>query len=209
MNSPDLVLYLLRHGQTEGKIKIYKGLLDVPLSKEGESQAKKVSKFLLPYMKRYDLKPEVIYSSPLKRALSTAEIIGKELSLKIKKADELKERSFGKWEGLSINEIISIYPEEFEKWRSNPLRFSPPDGESTLQLRRRAKKIIKQIINNHRGSQIFVVGHGSINRVILCDLLGLPLKNIFRIEQDFACINIVEFYNSSAVIKLINGIFWR
>ncbi len=65
------------------------------------------------------------------------------------------------------------------------------------------------MINNHRGSQIFVVTHGGINRVFLCSLLGVSLKNIFRIEQDFASLNIVEFYNSPKVIKFMNGVFWR
>jgi len=208
MNSPDLVLYLLRHGQTEGKGKIYKGLLDVPLSKEGVIQAEKATHFLLSQIGKYDLKPEIIYSSPLKRAFFTAEIISKNLSLKIKKLEELKERSFGKWEGLSINDIISLYPEDFERWKTNPLKFSPPDGESTLEVSKRAKKVIRQIIYKHKGSQIIIVAHGGINRVLLCQLLGVSLKNIFRIEQDFTCVNIIEFYNSSAVVKLINGMFW-
>lgn len=205
---PSLVLYLLRHGETEGPKKIYKGLLDVPLNSNGEKQVEKVAKILKEYLKKYDLNSEVIYASPLKRAMTTAEIIAKELSLKVKPKENLRERSFGKWEGLSINDIVSLYPEEFERWRTDPARFSPPQGESTAEVSKRADEAIKEILKNHKNSQVIVTAHGGINRVILCNILGIPLENIFRIEQEFACLNIVEFYEHYPVVKLINGIFW-
>ncbi|MGC9046202.1 MAG: histidine phosphatase family protein [Thermodesulfovibrio sp.] len=207
--NPTLVIYLLRHGQTEGAKKVYKGHIDVPLSKEGEVQVEKVAHFLKEHVKKYELKPEIVYSSPLKRALTSGEILSRTLSLKLKTEEILKERSFGKWEGLGINEIISLYPEDFERWRQNPVRFSPPEGESTLEVSKRAKEALKKIIKTHKNSQIFITAHGGINRVILCNLLGMPLENIFRIEQDFACVNIIEFYESEPVIKLINGVFWK
>ncbi len=211
MITPTLVLYLLRHGETEGQKKVYKGHIDIPLSKEGERQVEKTAKFLKNYTKRYDLQVEFCYSSPLKRAVKTAEIIAEELSLraKAKPLQSLKERSFGKWEGLSINDIVSLYPEEFERWRTDPLRFSPPGGESTLQVSERASEALSEIISSHQNSQVFITAHGGINRVILCNILGIPLENIFRIEQEFACVNIIEFYENQPVVKLINGVFWR
>lgn len=207
--TPTLVLYLLRHGETEGPKKVYKGHIDIPLSKEGEKQVERVVNFLRKYIKRYEINTEFCYSSPLKRAIKTGEIISKELSLKLKPLQTLKERNFGKWEGLSINDIISLYPEDFERWRTDPLRFSPPEGESTLQVSERASKALNEIISAHRNSQVFIIAHGGINRVILCKILGLPLENIFRIEQEFACVNIIEFYDNHPVVKLINGVFWR
>uniref|UniRef100_A0A7C4EM25 Histidine phosphatase family protein n=1 Tax=Thermodesulfovibrio aggregans TaxID=86166 RepID=A0A7C4EM25_9BACT len=207
--NPTLVIYLLRHGQTEGAKKVYKGHIDVPLSKEGEAQVEKVATFLKKYVKKYSLKLEIIYSSPLKRATASAEILSRTLSLKAKSDDNLKERSFGKWEGLSINEIVSLYPDDFERWRQNPARFFPPEGESTIQVSKRAGEALKKIVKNYKNSQIFIMAHGGINRVILCSLLGMPLENIFRIEQDFACVNIIEFYETQPVLKLINGVFWK
>ncbi len=207
--NPTLVIYLLRHGQTEGAKKVYKGHIDVPLSKEGEAQVEKVANFLKEYVKKYSLKPEIIYSSPLKRAIVSAEILSRPLSLKVKSDDNLKERSFGKWEGLSINEIVSLYPDDFERWRLDPVRFSPPEGESTIEVSKRVSEALKKIVKNYKNSQIFIMAHGGINRVILCSLLGMPLENIFRIEQDFACVNIIEFYETQPVLRLINGVFWK
>lgn len=207
--NPTLVIYLLRHGETEGPKKVYKGHIDVPLSKIGEKQVEQVARFLKEYSRKYELKSELCYSSPLKRAVKTAEILGKSLSLQIKPVQVFKERNFGKWEGLSINDIVSLYPEEFERWRRDPLRFCPPQGESTIQVSKRASDALKEILKNHNGSQIFITAHGGINRVILCNILGIPLENIFRIEQEFACVNIIEFYESQPVVKLINGVFWK
>ncbi|MCX7724231.1 MAG: alpha-ribazole phosphatase [Thermodesulfovibrio sp.] len=206
--NPTTVIYLLRHGETEGPKKVYKGHLDVPLSKTGQKQAKKVAQHLKNYIKRYELKCELCYCSPLKRAVETSEILCQTLSLQIKPLEILKERNFGKWEGLSINDIVSLYPEEFERWRTDPLRFAPPQGESTMEVSERASKALKEIISAHKGSQVFIVAHGGINRVMLCNILGIPLQNIFRIEQEFACVNIIEFYDSHPVVKLINGVFW-
>ncbi|MDI6864589.1 histidine phosphatase family protein [Thermodesulfovibrio yellowstonii] len=207
--NPTLVIYLLRHGETEGPKKVYKGHIDVPLSKIGEKQVEKVAQFLKNYIKKYELQPKIIYSSPLKRAVTSAEILSKALLVEVKSKNILKERNFGTWEGLSINDIVSLYPEEFERWRRDPLRFCPPQGESTIQVSKRASDALKEILKNHNGSQIFITAHGGINRVILCNILGMPLENIFRIEQEFACVNIIEFYESQPVVKLINGVFWR
>ncbi len=205
---PTNVIYLLRHGETDGPKKVYKGHIDVPLSKEGEKQVERVARFLKEFVKRYDLSCQVCYSSPLKRAVKTAEIIAKAIPMQIKPSEILKERSFGEWEGLSINDIMSLYPEEFERWRTNPVKFSPPNGESTLQVSERAAKALKEILSSHSGEQIFITAHGGINRVILCNILNIPLENIFRIEQEFACVNIIEFYGTQPLVKLINGVFW-
>ncbi|MCS7203077.1 MAG: alpha-ribazole phosphatase [Thermodesulfovibrio sp.] len=206
---PDIVLYLLRHGETEGYKRAYKGHIDIPLSKSGEKQAYQIAKFLREYSERYELKKEVVYSSPLSRAKKTADILAEELSVPLEIRENLKERSFGKWEGLTINDIVSLYPEEFERWRRNPLKFSPPEGESTEDVSKRAKAVLREIVDTHNSSQIFIVAHGGINRVIICNILEIPLENIFRIEQEFACVNIIEFYGQNPVVKLINGVFWK
>ncbi|MCS7204033.1 MAG: histidine phosphatase family protein, partial [Thermodesulfovibrio sp.] len=90
--NPTTVIYLLRHGETEGPKKVYKGHLDVPLSKTGQKQAKKVAQHLKNYIKRYELKCELCYCSPLKRAVETSEILCQTLSLQIKPLEILKER---------------------------------------------------------------------------------------------------------------------
>jgi len=198
-------IYLIRHGETEGDPngkRRYKGSLDVPLSENGISQIEALSS----YLERVSISK--IYSSPLSRALRSAEIIASAKGLSPISLDSLRERSFGVWEGMSFDEIVDRYPKEFNLWREDPLRFSPLGGESTLEVRERVMPTISKLIDEHKGDAIILVAHGGVNRIILCEVLGISLDNIFRVEQDYACLNILEFWPDEKVVaRLINGVF--
>lgn len=193
-------IYLIRHGETEGaETKRYKGHIDVPLSENGIEQIKRVAKYLegAGFLNS-------IYCSDLSRAVKSAEIIAGQCGLKPVIMPKLRERNFGLWEGMSFDEISKKYPDEFKAWADNPLEFSPMNGESTIEVRDRAVKVFNEIIVKHQGDNIAIVSHGGINRVILCHLLGIPLENIFRVEQDFAALNLIEFHNGYPVARFIN-----
>lgn len=211
-------LYLIRHGATEGsEVRRYKGSIDVPLSEKGIEQMKQTASFLA------NVSLSAVYCSPLSRAFKSAEIIAKPHNLKPIVIPDLRERSFGIWEGMSFDEIKNKYPEEFEAWAGNPLKYSPVKGESTLEVRDRVISALNNIMNNHNSQgtihdlrtrqnkvvesqsiNIAVVAHGGVNRIILCHIMGIPLENIFRIEQDFAAVNIIEFYEKYPVVKALN-----
>ncbi len=227
-------LYLIRHGETEGsEEKRYKGTIDVPLSEKGVRQIEQVSAFIAEKLNQSMIqdtgyrmqdknnhasdirnheslsvtpKLDAVYCSDLRRAVKSAEIIAKAFGLIPETMEELRERNFGKWEGMSFDEIKEKYPEDFNAWVKNPLMFRPTGGESTLEVKERSIKALDRIIDNHSGGDIAIVAHGGVNRVILCQLLEVPLENIFRIEQDYAAINIIEFHSSYPVIKTINHI---
>ena len=210
-------LYLIRHGETEGaEIRRYKGTLDVPLSEKGMKQVERVSEHILKLMstiqKEEDALPvsernlAAVYSSDLSRALKSAEIIARPHSLRPIAVPSLRERNFGLWEGMSFEEIKEKYHEEFKAWAGNPLEFSPVNGESTLEVRDRVMDAFEKIIQAHPGERVAIVAHGGVNRIILCHILGIPLENIFRVEQDFAALNIIEFWDRYPVVKLMNGI---
>ena len=209
-------LYLIRHGATEGsETKRYKGSIDVPMSEKGTEQVKKASEFIFETVtqRHGDTKKitftdsgiRAVYCSPLSRALKSAEIIAEPHGLKPIVIEDLRERSFGIWEGMTFTEIKENYPKEFEAWAGNPLRYSPVDGESTVEVRERAVKAVDSLLSNHNSEHIAIVAHGGVNRIILCHIMGIPLENIFRIEQDFAAVNIIEFWEKYPVVKLING----
>lgn len=194
-------LYLIRHGETEGaETKRYKGHIDVPLSANGIEQIKRVADYLAEAKSL-----NALYCSDLSRAVKSAEIIAEPHGLKPIIMPALRERNFGLWEGMSFDEIKAKWPDAFNAWAANPLEFSPMDGESTIKVKERALKAFNDIIGKHQGENIAIVSHGGINRVILCDLLGIPLENIFRVEQDYGCLNIVEIWDYP-VVKNINFI---
>ncbi len=222
-------LYLIRHGETAGSdTKRYHGSIDVLLSEKGKQQAAEKTDLLRHYVERAttskhlsylkdihdsadDLNAstpsglQALYCSSLSRAVQSAEIIARPFGLQPIKVADLRERSFGIWEGMSFSEIREQYPEEFAAWAQNPLAYSPVGGETTLEVKDRVIKVVSEIVERHAGQEIAVVAHGGVNRIILCHILGMPLENVFRIEQDYAALNIIEFWEMYPVLKLLNG----
>ena len=211
-------IYLIRHGETEdADARRYKGHIDVPLSDNGIEQIERLSEFLsaadpqrqsavgarCPRPGSDSAGLKAVYCSGLSRAVKSAEIIAGPFGLEPVIVEGLKERNFGVWEGMSFDEIQEKYPEAFNAWAENPLRFSPMQGESTIEISERALDAFNEIISRHNGESIAIVAHGGINRVILCELLGMPLENIFRIEQDYAALNVIEKWDYP-VVKHIN-----
>ncbi len=195
-------LYLIRHGETEGaETRRYKGHIDVPLSENGIRQIKKLSEHII---KNSSTGISSVYCSDLCRAVKSAEIIAEPFGVRPVILKGLKERNFGAWEGMSFDEIEDKYPDEFKAWADNPLEFSPMEGENTVEVRDRAMRALDQILEKNKGEEIAIVAHGGIIRIILCEILGVPLENLFRIEQDFAALNVIEFWEKYPVVKLIN-----
>ena len=148
-------LYLIRHGQTDwnvtGKIQ---GKTDIPLNETGKRQAACLARGM-------EKRPVVqIYTSSLKRALETAEIIGRSQNVKVKPMKELEEVGFGHWEGCTNEEIKRQYPREFEMWWDDPLALAPCGGETQEQIRARCRQAMETILSQACGD-LAVVSHGA------------------------------------------------
>ncbi len=197
-------IYLIRHGATEGnEDRRYKGTIDVPLSAEGLEAARITARYVRECL------PEgvrAIYSSKLGRAIESARPIAALYGLELEIEPGLRERNFGKWEGMSFDEIDAAYPNDFKAWATNPLHFSPIGGESTQQVSDRVLPIVQGLAARHKDETFIIVAHGGVNRTTLCHYMGLSLNNIFRIEQQYSCVNVIEIHDDGvAVIKLLNG----
>jgi alpha-ribazole phosphatase len=196
-------LYLIRHGATEGNHeKRYKGSIDVPISQEGIEQVKRTAEFIRLELQGRSL--AAVYSSPLSRALDSAGLIAAPYGIEPVVDNDLRERHFGIWEGMTWADIRGKYPLEFQSWADNPLEHSPVGGESSIEVRDRIMPVVEEIISRHGDEEIAIVAHGGVNRVILCHLLGIPLEHMFRIEQDNAAVSIIKFHEKYPVAKLIN-----
>ncbi len=159
------VVTLIRHGETEWNTKgKFQGCHDIDLTEDGIGQAKLVSK-------RLDGKFDCVYTSPLKRAFHTAKIISSVKGIDPIIEDELREINFGKWEGLTVNDIRSNFTKEFEIWRSDTEEGPICGGDlSTKNASLRAKASILKIVGANRGKHIIIVAHGGI---IKAGLIGL------------------------------------
>ncbi|MCX5799686.1 MAG: histidine phosphatase family protein [Proteobacteria bacterium] len=199
-------LFLIRHGETidtETK-KIYKGTLDIPLSRKGMSRMKNASKFL----SKFNI--DFIYTSALSRSIESGQIIAKPHNLDIEVASAFNEIHFGLWEGLTFEEINKQYPKELELWLKDPQIYSPPQGEPLTDAQKRIAGGFEEKIRKHDGQTIAIVAHGGTIRIIICVVLSLKLSQIFKIAQDYGCINIIDIYeNNNAILKLMNFTFYH
>jgi len=192
-------LYLIRHGDVVGaSTRRFIGHLDVPLSPAGEARLHALARELAS-------KPlTAIYSSDLTRARRSAEILAAPHGLRPIVTPALREMSMGRWEGLTAEEIQGREPEAFNDWMSRVGEFPFPEGESVLELERRAMPAILDLIERHRGQAIAVVAHGGTNRVILCRTLGVPLEKILTFDQDYGALSLLEWSGDQWVLHLLN-----
>ncbi|MFH1904641.1 MAG: alpha-ribazole phosphatase [bacterium] len=194
-------IFIVRHGQTSGNSTLkYFGITDVELNEEGINQAGLASKRLE--------KENIcrIYSSSLKRAFKTAEIIAKPHRISVELKEDLREINFGNWEGLGFQEIQKSFPQEFSEWQNNIMGFTMPQGESILELKRRVETAFNEILNSARENNVVIVTHGGPIRIILSKILSLnALETVFwKIKQDNAALNIIENTDNTQIISLIN-----
>jgi alpha-ribazole phosphatase len=194
-------LYLVRHGQVVGFEQMKaNGHTDVDITQVGKIQMETLAERLR------IVNIQAIYSSDLKRAEMGARIIGRHHDVRHHIRTELRELYFGDWEGMSMAEIDDNFPGEMEKRRKDIKNFRPPGGgENMTDLSERVMPCFQNILAEQKGKDILVVAHGGVNRIILCNALGIDLMNIFNIQQDYGCLNIIDYYPDSAVVRLMNG----
>ena len=193
-------LYLVRHGQVaDGHTDRYHGHNDIGLSAKGVQQYEELAAQLEP------VPLAGIYASDLTRALTGAKIISRGRELKPQIIPEFREVHFGLWEGLNFTEIAEKYPTELEARFRDLTSFRIPGGESLMDVRARALPRLTSLIQQHQQEAFIIVAHAGINRVILSDALGLSLEFLFRLDQNYGCLNIIDYFPDMAVVRLLNG----
>jgi len=199
MNDQPTRLYLVRHGElVTSKEWRYVGQMDVELNETGKKQIQNLSGRLS------SEQIEMIFSSDLTRTIESAEIIGNKLEIINEPISELREINLGVWEGLTLEEIEESFPEDLVKRSEDIKDFRIINGESFSDVKKRVIPKLKDIIEGNVSKRILVIAHGGVNRIIIADALGLDINNIPRLEQNYACLNIIDYYKSGPVVRLIN-----
>jgi broad specificity phosphatase PhoE len=197
-------LYLIRHGQVTNHHELrYNGHFDVDITDIGVMQMERLAEFL---SDRPGDPIAAVYSSDLQRALKGALIIGNRLGLEPQKVPVLRELNLGRWEGLTREEATERFPDDAHLGYKDLATSRVKGGESLLDLKKRVLPAIYEITERHRGEVVCLVLHGGVNRVILCDAMGLPIEKFFTIEQDYGCLNVIDrFPDGVKVVKMLNG----
>jgi broad specificity phosphatase PhoE len=158
-------LLLVRHGETDwNRDARWQGHSDTPLNELGRGQARELAESLDGV--------DAIYSSDLARARETAEILGERLGVEVRLDERLRERSFGAWEGLTMDEIERRFREAHDRWRSGE-GFGAEDAESFKEFAARVLSFIEDVLGGHPEETVLVVAHGGSIRVMHALASGL------------------------------------
>jgi broad specificity phosphatase PhoE len=198
-------LYLVRHGATSHNVSrppILQGrTVDLDLSPQGRRQAEAVSRFLS------QAQLSAVYSSALRRARQTADIIAAPHGLEVVEQPHLAEVDVGNWENRSWVEIEQTEPEAFRLFHEDAGNHGYAGGENLSQLLARVRPVFDEILTANVGRCVAVVGHNVVNRTWLSHVLGMPLANARRMLQDNCCVNVVRYTAGEAVVWSLNSTF--
>jgi len=187
-------IYLMRHGLTESnKKKIYAGGSMEGLCEEGMKELFDVAE------KLEEFKIEKIISSPVRRAVQSAVIINSFLNLNIEIEDKFKEIQMGPWEGLSEDEVIKKYPEEWKIWNTKPSELRINGRETLAELQLRVVDGIKRLFYKAESSVLLVVTHVAVIRVLYLYYNEMPLDEYRKIDVPNNSIFLLENKHISQV----------
>jgi len=187
-------IILARHGETDWNVKeVFRGRIDVDLNETGIKQAELLAEYLR------DSNIAAVYSSPLERALKTAEMIAGYHNLNVEIAPGLIDFDFGEWQGLSHREVKDSYKELYADWIRNPRQVEMPGGENLDDVRRRAIDVVDEVVAKYEGT-VVLVSHRVVNKVLICALLGLDNSHFWNIRQDTCGITIFAYENGQFVL---------
>ena len=180
-------IFVLRHGETQWNTELrLQGTLDSPLTERGLLQARAMGEALARALRRETIEPGQLlwFASPLGRTQQTAAAIAEAAGVPDApwQADHrLAELRYGEWEGLQVREIEVLTPGAMARWRSDPLVFTPPGGETHLELRQRTAQFLEDALALDRA--LVIVGHGVAGAMLRGLYLGLTPAEIFVLEK--------------------------
>lgn len=190
-------IYLIRHGEiTQSSPRRFVGQRDLPLTERGRKQMRQVAESLA-YRGLSRL-----FCSPLSRCVESAGIVGMALGLEPEVVPDLREIGLGVWEGLTVEEVRERFPGHYEARGRDLAGFRPAGGESFADVQRRAWAAF-EALSDFKSPQA-IVAHGGVNRVLLCRILGMPLENLFRLGQDYGCVNVVRTGPDGFSVEVMN-----
>lgn len=188
-------VYIVRHGETDlNKDRRFRGLADIPLNEKGRLQASNAALLISD-------DPAAIHTSPLKRAVETAEIISG-----IKNCGVIEDRFFididyGDWQGLTVEEVEERFGEEpITCWLKDPGSFRFPAGESMVEVRDRLRPGFERLVSMYRGKSVAVVTHMAVIKVCFLVLLELDFHWFWKIDIDNGSVSLFSHRDGSGFV---------
>jgi broad specificity phosphatase PhoE len=194
MSAAERLLYIVRHGNTDwNQSRRIQGHLDIPLNETGRAQARRAG------LRLATLGATALYSSDLRRASETAQLIGQSLGLSVVQTPGLREINFGAWQGLSSPQIRERDPDVYAARRANPYDVAPVGAETWRQFYDRALQAVDDILASTAAQRLIVVTHSGVCTAIGLRALGLDCTG----ERTF------ESHNCGIHTIAVQGTAWR
>ena len=181
-------LIFIRHGETvANRENIFRGRMDFPLNSNGIEQARCLADALARF------KIDVLYSSPLSRALDTAKPIATVQNIEINIEEKFTNISLGEWEGVPHSEIAEKFPAQYRLWLTEPERLEIPGGEKLSEVQRRSVEAVEEIVNKHLNCTVAIVSHRAVLKPLFAGLLTIAEPYFWKIHIDNAAYSIVYY----------------
>jgi broad specificity phosphatase PhoE len=189
---------LVRHASAEGQGD-FLGQRDVPLSLLGRRQLPA----LVTRLRRFQV--DAIYCSDLSRTRATAMEIARRRSLTPDVRPQLREMHFGRWEGLSWDEVAEEFPVLARQWVSGCSAPTVPGGEPMARFKTRVTRELKRIVAARPGQCVVVVTHAGVIRMAIGAALGLSDRNLSRVAQPPCAVNVIDYFRGGVIVRCVNG----
>lgn len=181
-------MVLVRHGHVEGiDPPTFRGRADLPLTEHGVRQAMATRDYLATVVR-----PTAAYTSPLSRCVRTAEIVARPHGLAPQPLAQFSDIDYGAWQGRTFEEVRQSAPEIFADWLRRPHLAAIPGGEALYGVAMRVADVLRLVLSHHSSETVLLVGHDSVNRVMLLLALELPLAHYWCFRQSPCGVSILE-----------------
>lgn len=189
----------MRHGATDwSQTRRFAGSRDVPLTAQGRLQVEAVAQALA------GTAAAAVYTSPLERARTSAEVIAKPHRLEPVIEPAFREMAFGAWEGLSRDELTTRFPTEAAAWARTPHLVTAPEGEALTAVDARVRAALAAILDQHGGETVILVSHAIVTRLIVLAALGLGPDRLWSVDASPAGITEIEYQDAWATVHRMN-----
>ena len=194
-------ILLTRHGHVEGITpERFRGRQQLALTERGRAEARALARRIAGAWK-----PKQIYTSPLQRSVDTGAAIARACGMAAGDArPDLNDIDYGRWQFKTHEDAKQDDPALFAAWFATPQLVRFPDGESLQDLAARVADALRFVLARHGNDEIVLVGHDSVNRALLLQLMDLPLSAYWRIEQSPCCLNEIDVEDGKICVRRIN-----
>jgi phosphoserine phosphatase len=193
-------ILLVRHGHVAGiDPERFRGREPLDLTDRGRAEADALARRIAA-----GWQPSRIYTSPMGRCVATGAAIAQACGAKAEILDDLNDIDYGAWQFRTYAEVRDENPALFAAWFATPHLMRFPNGESLQDLLARAANALRFILVRYPDATVVLVGHDSVNRALLLQLLDMPLSAYWRLAQHPCCINEIDVVDGRIQVLRIN-----